>query len=241
MLVIPAIDIRSQRVVRLLQGDFTKETFYSGNPVEVAKRWQADGAKLLHIVDLDGAFTGEPRNLDIAVDIKNQINIPIEFGGGLRTDDSVEKVISKGIERTIIGTRAYTDDEFLKRTIARYGNRIVVSIDAAGENIAAEGWTSLTSIKAQDLSRRIEALGVKTIIYTNILRDGTLERPQLKQAEEILDSVKIDVIIAGGISSIQDILDLKNLKRPNLYGVIVGKALYEKRIDLKEAIRLAEG
>lgn len=240
MLVIPAIDLRSQRVVRLLQGDFSKETFYSGNPVETAKAWEAQGAKLLHIVDLDGALSGEPKHLGVVENIQKAITIPIEFGGGLRTDEAVERVLAKGIFRAIIGTRAYTDEEFLKRLLDKFKARIAISIDAAGETVVAGGWTYPTAIRAIDLAKRIESLGVETIIYTNVLRDGTMEKPQLEPIERMLDAININIIVSGGVSSLQDIKDIKALDKANLYGVIAGRALYEGRLDLKEANRIAE-
>lgn len=241
MLVIPAIDLRSARVVRLLQGDFNKETFYSANPVETAKAWEAQGARLLHIVDLDGAFSGEPKNLSAVEDIQKEISIPIELGGGLRSGEVVEKVLSKGILRAIISTRAYADEEFLKGLLDKFKERIVVSIDACGEDVVDRGWTHSTTIKAIDLAKKMESFGVETIIYTNVLKDGTMERPQFELIEKMLDAVGVNIIIAGGISSLEDIKDIKAIGKVNLYGVIVGKALYEGRLNLKEANRIAEG
>lgn len=241
MLIIPAIDLRSGRVVRLTQGDYAKETFYSGNPAEVAKKWEAQGAKLIHIVDLDGALEGEPRNLAAVDDIRKAIKVSVQLGGGLRTYEAIERALSKGVSRVVIGTKACTDDEFTKKLIADFKDKIAVSIDAAGKNVATAGWTSTTIITADNLAKKMESFGVKTIIYTNILKDGTLEGPELEMAAAVLDAVKVKVIIAGGISSLEDIKDIKSLSRPNLYGVITGKALYEGKLDLKEAIKVAEG
>lgn len=240
MLIIPAIDIRSARVVRLLQGDFTKETFYSSNPVEVALNWQSQGARLLHVVDLDGAMAGRPQNLPAITDMVNHIGIPVQMGGGLRTGEDIDSVLSKGVDRVIIGTKAYSDGEFLVRLVQKYGDKIVVGIDAAGDNVVIKGWTSATGAKATELAKRVEAAGVKTIIYTNVLRDGTLEKPQFDMIEKIADAVDIDIIASGGVSSIDDIRDIKRLLRPNISGVIVGKALYEGRLNLKDAIDLAK-
>lgn len=241
MFIIPAIDIRSKGVVRLTQGDFNKETFYSRDVVEVARQWQEMGAKLLHMVDLDGARAGEPKNIDIVEQVYKAINIPIQLGGGLRTDEVIEQVLSKGISRAIIGTRAYKDDEFVKRLVKTFGsNRIAVAIDAAGDTILSKGWTESTGISAIAVAKKMESLGVDMVIYTNVLKDGTLESPQIDLAKEMLDAVSIKVIISGGISSLQDIKDLKVLNRPNLYGIITGKALYEQRFGLKEAIQIAE-
>ena len=241
MFIIPAIDIRSKRVVRLLQGDFNKETFYSSDVVEVAKRWQEMGAKFLHMVDLDGALAGEPKNTDIVEQVCESISIPVQLGGGLRTEKAVETALSKGIARVIIGTRAYEDEKFVKGLVKRFGTeRIAIGIDAAGDIILSKGWTESTGIGAFALAKKMESLGVGMIIYTNTLKDGTLESPQIDLAEKMLDAVAIKVIISGGVSSLQDIKDLKALSRVNLYGVITGKALYEKRLDLKEAIKIAE-
>jgi len=241
MLIIPAIDIRSKGVVRLTQGDFNKETFYSADAVEIARRWQEMGAKLLHIVDLDGALAGEPKNIDIVEQICKSINIPMQLGGGLRSERDVEQVLSKGISRVIVGTRAYKDDEFVKTLIKAFGSkRIAVGIDVADGTIVSKGWTETTGLGAVMVAKRMESLGVEMIIYTNVLKDGTLESPQIDFAKEMLDAVSIKVIISGGISSLGDIRDLKALKKSNLYGVITGKALYEQRLDLKEAIQIAK-
>jgi len=240
MIIIPAIDIRSGRVVRLTQGDFTKETFYSGNPAEIAKDWQAQGAKRLHVVDLDGALAGEPKNLEAVEEICAAVEIPVELGGGLRTDDAIEKALSKGVANIVIGTRAFTDPGFVERLVRQFKDKIIVGIDFAGDNIMVEGWTSPGGTKPVDFAKKIESLGVETIIYTNVLKDGTLENPQVDIAEEMLDGVKVDVIISGGISSVDDIKDLKALNRANLLGIITGKALYEGRLDLAEAIKVTE-
>jgi phosphoribosylformimino-5-aminoimidazole carboxamide ribotide isomerase len=241
MIVIPAIDLRRKKVVRLLQGRFGKETAYSDEPVKVAKDFQAKGAKLLHLVDLDGALTGEPKNLDIAEEIIKAVDIPVQMGGGLRTDEAIAGLLSKGAARAIIGTRAYEDEGFLKRMVSEFKEKIAVSIDAVGEFVVSKGWVESTAIRAIDLARRLESLGVDTIIYTNVLKDGTLESPQMEPIEEMLDAVKIKVVVSGGISALEDIKNLKSLNRANLYGVITGKALYEGRLDLEEAIKVAEG
>jgi len=238
MIIIPAIDIRGGKVVRLLQGDFTKETSYSDNPVEIARRWAEEGAEYLHIVDLDGAKTGEPKNLDLVRKIKDEVGIPIEMGGGLRSEDVVKEAFSIGVSRAIIGTRAFKDPEFLKGLLKQYKGDIAVGIDAKEKQVVAEGWISTTDLDAVDLARQMQDIGVETIIYTNVLRDGTLERPQFELVKEMLDSVDINVIISGGISSIDDIKGLMDLNKDNLYGVIVGKALYEGRVSLAEVISI---
>jgi phosphoribosylformimino-5-aminoimidazole carboxamide ribotide isomerase len=241
MLIIPAIDIKDKNVVRLRQGDFSQQTLYSDNPVEVALKWQSEGAKLLHIVDLDGALTGEPKNLAVIEQICDKIKVPIEVGGGLRSDEVIESLLSKKILRVIIGTKACADEKFLKRQIEKFGNRIAVSIDAVGENVATKGWKSISDIDMIDFAKRLEGMGLRTVIYTNVTKDGTLESPQIEPIKKILNSVKIDVIASGGISSLEDIKQLKALARPNLIGVIVGKALYERRFSLTEAVNAIEG
>lgn len=240
MLIIPAIDIREKKVVRLLKGDFDKETVYSDDPVEVAKNWQSKGAKMLHVVDLDGAFTGEPKNLDIIRQIQKAVDLPIEVGGGLRDYESVDMALSAGVARAIIGTRAYLDEDFLIKLLDKYRERIAVSIDAEGRDVVAKGWRSRTLLNAPEVAKKMESLGVRTIIYTNVLKDGTLESPQLDIVKEMLDSVKTDIIISGGVSCLKDIEEIKALGRPNLYGVIVGKALYEGKLDLGKAIEKIE-
>ena len=241
MFIMPAIDIRSKRVVRLLQGDFNKETFYSADVVEVAKKWEEMGAKFLHMVDLDGALAGEPKNLDVIQQVCQSVSIPVQLGGGIRTEKNAELVLSKGVSRVIIGTRAYEDDEFVKRLVKTFGaDKIAIGIDAAGDIILSKGWTESTGIDAFTLAKKMESLSIDMIIYTNTLKDGTLESPQLELAKKMLDTVSIKVIISGGVSSLQDIRDLKALGNMNLYGVITGKALYEQRLDLKEAIKIAE-
>ncbi|UCH11842.1 MAG: 1-(5-phosphoribosyl)-5-[(5-phosphoribosylamino)methylideneamino]imidazole-4-carboxamide isomerase [Candidatus Omnitrophota bacterium] len=239
MIILPAIDIRMGKVVRLLQGDFTKETVYSGDPVNVAKRLERDGARMLHVVDLDGAFLGKLKNLPIIREITSSIKIPIELGGGLRTEGEVEQVLSCGVKRVVIGTRAYADESFLKKLIKKYADVVVVSIDAARGEIISEGWKRQTSIKAKELIQRVNDIGIKTIIYTDILKDGTMEGPNLNIIEDVLNRASCNVIISGGISSLDDIKSIKALNRRNLLGIIVGKALYEGKFTLQEANEIA--
>ncbi|MFC1807746.1 1-(5-phosphoribosyl)-5-[(5-phosphoribosylamino)methylideneamino]imidazole-4-carboxamide isomerase [Candidatus Omnitrophota bacterium] len=240
MIILPAIDLRQGRVVRLTQGDFAREKFYSGSPGEVAKLWESQGAKWLHVVDLDGALAGEPQNADALEQILTNVSIPVQLGGGLRTFDSISKVLDMGVSRVIIGTRAYDDEEFIKKLVGKYEDKIAVGIDAAGKDVVVAGWTSKTHMTSDQLAKRMESIGVETIIYTNVLKDGTLEGPEEDLAIDMLDAVKANVIISGGISSIDDIAKLKALSRRNLYGVITGKALYEGKLDLAQAIKIAE-
>lgn len=240
MIILPAIDIRMGRVVRLMQGDFTKETVYSGDPINMAKRWERDGAKMLHVIDLDGAFLGKVKNLPIIKEIASGIRIPIELGGGLRTEGEVEEVLSSGVKRAVVGTRAYTDEGFIKKLVKKYNDAVAIAIDVASDEIISEGWKRQTSIKAVDFIQKLCDYGVKTIIYTDILKDGTMNSPNLTSIEDILNAARCDVIVSGGISSLEDVKAIKNLNKKNIAGVIVGKALYEGAFTLQEANKIAE-
>lgn len=240
MIIIPAIDIREGNVVRLRQGDFSKETVYSNDPVAIAKKRETEEARFLHIVDLDGALTGQHKNLEIVEKIIKAVEIPVEVGGGMRSKEIIKQVLDTGAKRVVVGTKAYEDENFTKELVGDFGDRIAISIDAIGQMILSSGWKKPTYLKATSMAKKVEGLGIKTIIYTDILRDGTLERPRLELLDEILRSVKIDVIVSGGISCLEDIKDIVKLRRKNLYGVIIGKALYEGKIDLAEANKIAK-
>lgn len=239
MLVIPAIDIKEGRVVRLLQGKYGEETVYSHDPVSVAKDWQNKGAILVHIVDLDGALMGELKNAEIIEKIVKEISIPVELGGGIRSRHDINMVIEKGISRVVLGTKASCDEQFIKEMVLEFGEKIVVSIDAKYERVASCGWIATGQISAIELARRMEELKVRNIIYTDISRDGTLRGPDIDGISRMLTVVNIPLIASGGISSLRDIQSLKKLEKEGLCGVIVGKALYEGRIDLTEAMELA--
>ena len=241
MLVIPAIDLRSKKVVRLTQGDFKREKKYSDNPVEVAMNWQTQGAELIHVVDLDGAFSGEPKNLDIVEAIVAAVKVPIQLGGGLRTEKAIADAIDIGVSRIIIGTKAVTDLDFTKKMVKEYGEKIAVSIDAIGLGVMVAGWGEEIPKTATELASEISDLGVKTIIFTNIKIDGTLEGIKEYWVRDMISAAgNANVIIAGGVSSLDDIRMIKTLNKPNLYGVITGKAIYEGTLNLADAIKLAE-
>ena len=233
MLIIPAIDIREGRVVRLLQGSYEKETVYSDEPVETAKRWVFCGAKRLHVVDLDGALSGELKNLDVVEEIVSQTGTSVELGGGVRTKEAIKKVLDRGVEFVILGTKACQDQTLLKEAAADFGEKIIVSIDARDGWVATEGWTKVSQTTASGLAGQAESAGVKTIIYTDISRDGMLKGPGLDGIKEILDSTRLSVIASGGVSSPEDITRLDKM---GVTGIIIGKALYEGRIDLKQVI-----
>ena len=219
--------------MRLLQGSYEKETVYSSKPVEMAKKWVACGAKRLHVVDLDGALSGELKNLEIVEEIVRQTGVPVQLGGGIRTKQAVEIVLDKGVEFVILGTKACQDRTLLKEVAADFGEKIIVSIDARDGLVATDGWTKVSETTASDLAGQAESAGVKTIIYTDISRDGMLKGPGLEGIKGILDSTRLSVIASGGVSCSDDI---NRLDKMGVTGIIIGKALYEGRIDLKQAI-----
>jgi phosphoribosylformimino-5-aminoimidazole carboxamide ribotide isomerase len=238
MLVIPAIDLKDGQCVRLLQGKKDAVTAYSNDPVATAKMWESYGAKLLHIVDLDGAFTGNQKNLDAIIKIRKSVKIALQVGGGIRKIGAIMKLFSAGIERIIIGTAAIEEPEFLTDSCRKYPGRIITGIDAKEGMVAIRGWEEITSLTDRELAKRLEIIGVAGIIYTDIARDGMLSGPNIEATEEIVKSVKIPVIASGGVSCIDDIKNLLKIK--NLWGVIVGKAIYSGALDLKEAIKFVK-
>jgi len=237
MIIIPAIDIKNGNVVRLTQGKFDQERIYDQNPTAIARQWFSDGAELVHIVDLDGAKDGTPKNLDCVKKIVEETRGSVEMGGGIRSAETIEQILSIGVSRVILGTRAVEDLDFLKTTFARWGNKIAVSLDCTNGFVATKGWTTVSSIKALDLIPKLEQMGLKTLIFTDIATDGMLIGPNLKSLKQILKITKMNIIASGGISQMSDIESLLTLKAKNLYGVIVGKALYEKKFTLKDAIK----
>jgi len=239
MLIIPAIDIKDGKVVRLYRGEYGKVKVYSQSPVAVANIWVKQGAKLLHIVDLDGALSGKLKNLKAIKQIAESVDIPIEVGGGIRTIEAVRDLLDNGVHRVILGTRACMDEAFLQKTVQEFGERIMVSIDTRAGMVATDGWTKVTKVSAADFLKRLELLGLKVVIFTAIERDGTLEGPDVEALKEVLAARDSCLVIAsGGISTLDDLLVLKNLEAEGLFGAIVGKALYEKKIDLEEAINM---
>jgi phosphoribosylformimino-5-aminoimidazole carboxamide ribotide isomerase len=237
MLVIPAIDLKDGKCVRLLQGRADAITEYSDNPVETAKRWEACGAKLIHIVDLDGALTGDQKNLKSIKEIRRTVSVEIELGGGIRDIKRIEMLLGLGINRVILATVAIERPELVKEACRRFPQRIIAGIDARDGRVAIKGWVELTDIKATELAKRMEDCGIWGIIYTDISRDGMLTGPNIEALKKIVETVSIPVIASGGVSSLEDIKRLKEIK--GLYGVITGKALYSGAIDLREAIRIA--
>lgn len=239
MIAIPAIDIRGGKVVRLSQGKFSAETVYSDSPVEMAKKWEAAGAEMIHVVDLDGAAEGRPANLDLVRMITKAVKSKIELGGGIRDEASIQQAIDAGVSKVVIGTRAL-DQKFLESVVMKFGASIVVGIDACEGFVCTKGWVVTTKANALDLARQVESAGVKTINYTDISKDGMLAGPNIDSVVELLGATRVDVVLAGGVSSINDIRRLKTLPGRGLKGVIIGKALYESRVDLKEAIEVCK-
>lgn len=240
MIVIPAIDILGGKVARLTRGDFKFEKTYEGTPIDFAKRWEEFGAEMIHLVDLDGARTGEFRNLELIGSIASSVKTPIELGGGLRDKDTIGRALAAGIRRVIISTRALEKD-FVEEAMEEFGpEKVVIGVDSREGKIAVSGWRETKDITTRTFLAELETLGVETIIFTDILKDGTLSGPNFESLNEVLDTTEMDVVASGGVSSVDDILKLKKLEPKGLVGCIVGKALYEGRLDLKEAIEIAK-
>ncbi|MBP7056470.1 MAG: 1-(5-phosphoribosyl)-5-[(5-phosphoribosylamino)methylideneamino]imidazole-4-carboxamide isomerase [Candidatus Omnitrophica bacterium] len=239
MRIIPAIDLRGGKVVRLSQGMADRETVYSDSPVDIAVKWAETGVDMIHIVDLDGAFEGELRNLPVVKDIVRTVKPRIELGGGMRDEASIQMALDAGVDKVVIGTRAL-DRRFLEKIVVIHGKKIVVGLDARAGMVRTKGWTSETDIKAIELARSIEASGVKTVNYTDISRDGMLEGPNIESLRELLRAVDMDIVAAGGVSTIEDVRNLKGIESEGLSGIIIGKALYEGRIDLREAMAITK-
>ncbi len=236
MLIIPAIDIMEGKCVRLYQGKREEVKVYSDDVVDVAKRWESDGAELIHVVDLDGAFSGKPVNYKLIEKIIDNVNVPVEVGGGIRDEESIELYLEIGAERIVLGTRAINDPQFLMDSCRTYHERIILSIDAKEGMIATHGWRKVTEKKAIEFVKTFEEIGIGGIIYTDLMRDGSMVGPNMTAIEEFLKSVEIPVIASGGVSRMEDLEELYKLSDSGLAGVIVGKALYEGKINLKEAI-----
>lgn len=236
--VIPAIDIRDGKVVRLWQGEFDKQTIYSKNPVEIANKWRSLGAKWLHIIDLDGALEGKLKNKDLICEIARAFGQNVEIGGGIRTSSDIEATFECGAKRAILGTAAIEDENFLKEVLYKYNDKIAVSIDAKGNLVQARGWREPTAKKVLELAKKFKAMGLSTLIYTDIHKDGTLTGPNIKYIKKLLEAVGIPLIVSGGISSLEDIKALKQLEPKGLIGAIVGRAIYEGKLDLKKALEL---
>ena len=235
MVIIPAIDLKGGKCVRLRQGVADDATVYGDDPVAMARHWEAEGGRALHVVDLDGAFNGAPAHAEVVAKITAALSIPVEIGGGLRTDDHVRAMLDAGVSRVILGTRALSDDAAIKRLVGLYGGeKIAVGIDARNGLVQVKGWVETTGTLATDLAKRVSDLGVGTIIYTDTATDGMLSGPNLEAMDKICEAASCGIVASGGISSVKNVRDLVALGRPNLVGAIVGKALYEGRVTVAE-------
>ncbi|AJF05670.1 1-(5-phosphoribosyl)-5-[(5-phosphoribosylamino)methylideneamino]imidazole-4-carboxamide isomerase [Geoalkalibacter subterraneus] len=241
MLVIPAIDLKEGQCVRLEQGLMDKATVYGKDPAAQALAWQEQGAELLHIVDLDGAFAGVPKNREAISSIVAALDIPAQIGGGIRDLDTIAAYLDLGIKRVILGTVAKENPELVKEACRRFPGSIVVGIDAKDGFVAVRGWADVTEKKASELAKEMEGYGVEAIIYTDIARDGMMQGPNLKTTGELARSISIPVIASGGISRLQDIQDLMQLEADGVVGAITGKAIYSGALNLREAIALTRG
>jgi phosphoribosylformimino-5-aminoimidazole carboxamide ribotide isomerase len=237
MILVPAIDILDGKAVRLTRGEFDAPTVYDADPLEAALRWEAEGARTIHVVDLDGARSGTPVNAEAVRRIVKRLHVPIQVGGGLRSIDAVEEVVSAGASRVVLGTAALHDVDLLDEAVARLGDRVVVSIDARNQRPATRGWTDELNIPVETVIQRLGDRGVRRFVYSSIDRDGTLTGPDLQAAMRVAESVRGTFFYSGGISSVDDLRALAALRQVNLAGVIVGKALYEQRFSVSEGQR----
>ena len=235
MRLYPAIDIKDGNCVRLKQGLFKETVIYAKRPYEVAGKWEDCGAEYLHLVDLDGALAGRSVNAEAIKAITSQVKVPVQLGGGIRTLENIETMLSLGVYRVIIGTKAVENPAFVEEAIQKYGSdHIVVGVDAKNGMVATSGWGSVSSVEALELCRRMEGMGVKTIVYTDISRDGMMQGPNVEMTKKISDAVNMDIIASGGVSRMGD---LDAVEAAGIHGAIIGKALYEKKIDLAEAVK----
>lgn len=235
MIIFPAIDIKDNKCVRLLQGDFDKVNVYGNDPSLMAKKWEDKGAKFLHMVSLNGARGEGNVNDESIKKLLSTVNIPIQMGGGIRSKERVKELLDLGVDRVILGSVAIKDKDLLKDLISQYKEKIVVSVDAKNGKVATQGWEEVSDVNSLDFCKELEEMGVKTIVYTDISKDGMMIGPNFDIYEKLSKETNLDIIASGGVTSIEDV---KKLKAMDLYGVIIGKSLYENKIDLKEVLDL---
>ncbi len=240
MRIYPAIDIRGGKAVRLYKGDFAQETVF-GEPAEMAKKWEAAGGEFLHLVDLDGARAGKSMNLDVVKEIIAAVNIPVELGGGIRTMENIDEVLEAGVQRVILGSVAAKNPALVKEACAKYGDRVVVGIDAKDGIVAVDGWEVSGDVEVTVLAKEMAKAGVKTIIYTDISRDGTLEGVNVEATAQLARESGIKIVASGGVKSIDDVKALLPYEKEGIEGVIVGKSIYMGTLDLTEAVKVAKG
>ena len=236
MMIFPAIDLRGGHCVRLYKGDFSKEEIFSDHPGEMAKKWEGMGAEFLHVVDLDGARGGQSENLPAIREILSSVQIPIELGGGIRTMEQIESILSLGVRRVILGSAAVESPELVQEAVEKYGERVVVGIDARDGIVAVKGWEESGGIDAVEFAKKMAAFGIRTVIHTDISRDGMLEGANRELYENMIQKLSLRLIASGGVSNIEDVAALKNA---GLYGAIIGKAYYTGAIDLRQAVEAA--
>jgi phosphoribosylformimino-5-aminoimidazole carboxamide ribotide isomerase len=241
VILYPAIDIRGGRTVRLLRGDFERETAYDADPVDAARRWSGEGARFLHVVDLDGAREGRPVNLEQVRRIVAAVDSPLQLGGGLRDPEAVSEALAAGAERVVLGTAAQSEPDLLARLVAEHGDRIVASVDARGGRVAVSGWTEQTATRPEDLLTALAERAVRRFVYTPVDVDGTLEGPALEDLRRVAAGSSGELIYSGGVGSLGDLRALAALALPNITGVIVGRALYEGRFGVAEGQGILEG
>lgn len=235
MIIFPAMDLRNGKCVRLYQGDFSTTSIVGEEPLDTAKGFKAKGAEFFHMVDLDGALKGNVENIDTVSRIVKETEVPVQLGGGIRTLETIDTLLSIGVARVILGTAALNNAELVKTAIKKYGEKIAVGIDAREGFVAAEGWLEVSKVNYIDFGKQMESIGVKTIIFTDISRDGTLTGPNFEQTLRLNQTVSCDIIASGGM---KDLEDLRILRKENLYGAIVGKSIYSGTIDLAQAIEV---
>lgn len=233
MILFPAIDIRNGNCVRLKQGDYNQEKIYGDSPTDMALHWVEKGAQYLHLIDLDGAKTGSSINRKAIHDVAKNVSIPVQVGGGIRSMDIIDEHIENGVSRVIIGTAAINNRPFLEEAVQKYGEKIAVSIDARKGFVATDGWTKTSDVQAVDLLKKLEAIGVKTVVYTDIFKDGMLEGPNFNELDAVNKATSIQVIASGGVTTKED---LQRLEQMNMYGAIIGKALYDGNLKLEEVV-----
>jgi phosphoribosylformimino-5-aminoimidazole carboxamide ribotide isomerase len=241
MILLPAIDILDGKAVRLAQGDFDAKTVYDTDPLDAARRWIEEGARHLHVVDLDGARTGEPANLEHVRRIVRAVDVPVQVGGGLRSIAAVRAAVAAGATRVVLGTAAFTDLDFLDDAVAMYPQRVVVSVDARAGRLATEGWTEQTEIPVESVVHRMGDRGVRRFVFSSIDNDGTMAGPDLGGLRAVALAVRGSLVYSGGISSLDDLREVRALRQVNVSGVIVGKALYERLFTIGEAHAVLDG
>ena len=237
MKIIPAVDIKGGRCVRLTQGKEDQETIYSDDPKAMAEHWDEQGAQLIHVVDLDGAFQGLPKNVDLIKDIIYSSTVDIQVGGGIRSLEAIAAYVNAGVYRVILGTIAHENPAFVEEACKQFPGKIIIGIDAQDGKVAIKGWTEVSEQTAAELAKSMEPMGVAGFIFTDISRDGMLQGPNLDSIRQFAQATSLPIIASGGISGIQDVVSLLSLKSEGVEGMITGKALYDKRLDFKEALK----